>query len=749
MKYFTALFCSILFSAYTSAQSPTAHHLSFNSLATSWDEGIPLGNGWLGALIWQKEGKLRMSLDRADLWDDRPMPKIDQLSFDWVADQVNKGQYDTVQQIGDAPYEANAAPTKLPGAALEFDISAFGKVISNDLDIATGKNTIRFEDGTEMLHFIHATRQVGYFIITGTDKDIIPELKVPDYQLPATAGGRNSVTGLQPASLGYDNGTIVKKAEGIFYHQPTFGNHYYEVLVRWSRAGNTIRGAWTISVDRNVKVPGLSEKEMDIAGHDNWWREYWAKSSVNIPDKTLERQYYLELYKMGCVARFNTPAITLQAVWTADNGSLPPWKGDFHHDLNTELSYWPFYTSNHLEEAASFTNWLWSVRKMNKRWTKQYFGSEGLNVPGVTTISGREMGGWIQYSMSPTTIAWLSQHFFWQWKYSSDSKFYRERLVPYYTEAAIYLSQHINRYFNDKAHFLSSSPEYHDNDIRAWFKDWTNYDLALMHFFADSYLEILREKPLNLLHNDYKNWVNLKAQLPALDVNETGLTIAPGHNLEESHRHIAQLMAIYPLGLLQVEKKEQKATIDKSLQWLEKKGTRYWCGYSFSWAACIYARAQEAEKAADMLRIFANNFTSSNSFHLNGDQKGGEHSDFRYRPFTLEGNFAFAQGIQEMLLQSHKGYIEVFPAVPKDWLDTQFTNFRAEGGFLVSARMGGGVPASITITATKQGNCLVKLPFVTMVYRGKNPYVYQPPNRKVISFAMMPGETVTIENGYE
>ena len=112
------------------AQPTAAHNLKSDSLAKRWDEAIPLGNGWLGALIYQKGDHIRMSLDRVDLWDDRPMPKIDQLKFSWVAEQVKKNQYDTVQKIGDAPYEQNAAPTKIPGAAIEFDISKFGKVIN-------------------------------------------------------------------------------------------------------------------------------------------------------------------------------------------------------------------------------------------------------------------------------------------------------------------------------------------------------------------------------------------------------------------------------------------------------------------------------------------------------------------------------------------------------------------------------------------------------------------------------------------
>jgi alpha-L-fucosidase 2 len=108
----------------------------------------------------------------------------------------------------------------------------------------------------------------------------------------------------------------------------------------------------------------------------------------------------------------------------SDDGRLPPWKGDFHHDLNTELSYWPGYSGNHLDLTEGFTNWLWKVKEENKKWTKEYFEMDGLNVPGVTTISGKPMGGWIQYSMSPTTSAWLAQHFYWQWKYSMNKKFF-------------------------------------------------------------------------------------------------------------------------------------------------------------------------------------------------------------------------------------------------------------------------------------------------------------------------------------
>ena len=39
------------------------HGLHFARLPQVWDEGIPLGNGIMGALVWQKGDKLRLALD--------------------------------------------------------------------------------------------------------------------------------------------------------------------------------------------------------------------------------------------------------------------------------------------------------------------------------------------------------------------------------------------------------------------------------------------------------------------------------------------------------------------------------------------------------------------------------------------------------------------------------------------------------------------------------------------------------------
>ncbi len=178
-------------------------------------------------------------------------------------------------------------------------------------------------------------------------------------------------------------------------------------------------------------------------------------------------------------------------------------------------------------------------------------------------------------------------------------------------------------------------------------------------------------------------------------------------------------------------------------------GTANWTGYSSSWSACLYALSRDGDAAAADLKKFASNFVSKNSFHLNGDQQGGQYSSLTYRPFTLEGNLAFAQGIHEMLIQSHEGYVEVFPAIPAEWSRVSFHQLRAEGAFLVSARKEDGVPTEVTIRAEQDGLLRIKLPFRTWVERGFSRQSARVAPGNILEIQLKKGQEIGFANGYE
>ncbi|MDX1315025.1 MAG: hypothetical protein R3356_05935, partial [Eudoraea sp.] len=234
---------------------------------------------------------------------------------------------------------------------------------------------------------------------------------------------------------------------------------------------------------------------------------------------------------------------------------------------------------------------------------------------------------------------------------------------------------------------------------------------CLIRWTYEKASELARELGLEA---ESKAYLEKLEMWPDMVYDETGLLFAPDYPYSSSHRHFSHLMGFHPFGLIDYSNGEDHIEIiNNTLKTLAEIGTDYWTGYSFSWQANLYARAFMGEKAAESLRIFAEAFCLPNSFHVNGDQTGKGYSKFTYRPFTLEGNFAFASGVQEMLVQSHTGIIKVFPAIPSDWNDVSFDRLRTTGAFLVSADMTAGEIERVEIESLAGALLKLECPFDT------------------------------------
>ena len=699
--------------------NPEISDLTFNDLATTWDEGMPLGNATVGALVWQKDSSLRISLDRVDLWDLRPTENIwgENFKFEWVYNQVMKNDYKPVQEMFDIPYDRDPAPSKIPGAGMEFNLAGMGEVENIRLYLKNALCQVKWKNGASMKTFVHATRPVGWFVVENANESFLPVLVPPVYSSGELTKGGDPVSGLSLTRLGYQQGEVKQEANKIVYHQKGWGDFYYDVAIKWEKKGADLIGVW--SVTSSLVEDKASELVDNMLGegiekhygeHMEWWNAYWAKSSVSLPDSVLQKQYDNEMYKFGSATREDSYPISLQSVWTADNGKMPPWKGDYHHDLNTQLSAWPTYAGNRLEEGYGYLHTLWDQREVNKKYTKTFYGTNGLNVPGVATLTGQPMGGWIQYSFSPTVSAWLAQHFYLHWKYSADQEFLKERGYPYVKDVAVHLEELSEVKDGKRVLPLCSSPEIFNNSLQAWFHTYTNYDLAMVNFAFMAAAEMADALGLK---QEADHWQSLRSELPPYELDpEGGLAFAKGFNYESSHRHFSHLMAFHPFGMIDWSNGEEdqkiiQATIDQLLE----VGPGAWCGYSYSWLGNLQARAFNGEGAASALRDFANCFCLRNTFHANGDQTKSGKSGFTYRPFTLEGNFAFASGIHEMLIQSHTDVVRVFPAIPANWDHVSFDKLRAVGAFLVSAERKNGETVSVEIVSEKGGEMRLQNPF--------------------------------------
>ena len=190
---------------------------------------------------------------------------------------------------------------------------------------------------------------------------------------------------------------------------------------------------------------------------------------------------------------------------------------------------------------------------------------------------------------------------------------------------------------------LSSSPEIHDNSLRAWLAPNSNYDLFSLKML---FLALAEMADASGATAEAAQWSQAAAALGDWHVSPAGaLLLDANEELQTSHRHLSNLMGLYPFNLVTVDGGERdRRIIDASLAQWDRLGTGAWCGYSFSWMSALRARVGDAESAARHLEIFVRAFILRNGFHANGDQTRSGLSNFTYRPFTLEGNLARGGG---------------------------------------------------------------------------------------------------------
>ncbi len=119
---------------------------------------------------------------------DRP-----EFSYKWVQGQVMKKDYKIVQQYFDKPYDEEPGPTKIPGAALEFNTAALGSVQSARLLIQEAVAEVTWRNGAVLRSFVHATEPVGWFRFEKAPAHFSLELIPPAYGKSIQEKAENAV----------------------------------------------------------------------------------------------------------------------------------------------------------------------------------------------------------------------------------------------------------------------------------------------------------------------------------------------------------------------------------------------------------------------------------------------------------------------------------------------------------------------------------------------------------------------------
>lgn len=677
----------------------------------SWDEAIPLGNGICGALIWGHPRELRISLDRGDIWDNTSGGETDKEEFTYpmLVKLAKDGDMNEIRRIFE-DMSFRTLPTKLPAGKIIFDFGRDDNVRC-ELDLQRAEAEIAIGDEIHIRSFLHAGKKVGMIKIDQPKKTFSFYIENPQYGVEGEDVSGEEMNGFlyQPSlkRLVYPAPQIVVEEELKYFTQTVGQDFTYGIFAMEKEINGSVEIAYTIATQNdgeNWQECAIKEVEQALESgyaaqfqsHEKWWEQYWDKSSIELPDKFFEKNWYLTQYFLACCSRKGGYPMPLQGVWTADDGALPPWKGDYHFDLNVQMSYSSYLKANHVEEGEALTDYLWSLVEQGRDFSETFYHAKGLCLPSTMSLTGEPIGGWAMYAFSPTNQLWtcllLDRHY----RYIGDRKLLKEKVYPYLAEVGMLIRGLLEE--REGMYYLpiSSSPEIHDNTHAAFLTPNSNYDLGLMRYLFGT----LGELSERLENGEEKEWKAVLEKLPELAVNSDGvLMISPDEELKISHRHMSHAMSIYPLRMLPYDDQESRRIIDATVLELERLGTGSWVGYSFPWMAEFYAVQKNGNGAAGRLEVFWKDYCSPNGFHLNGDYKRRGHSWIHYRPFTLEGNFGAADALQEMLLYDRGNELHLFPAIPNEWLDgkTAFKKFRTENGLLVSATLENGIVTSLML----------------------------------------------------
>ena len=407
---------------------PVEQNLVLDAPITAWADAIPLGNGLTGGLLWGEGNLMRLSLDRGDLWDERTTGEPEWWKkYPWSSPRSGP-EWGKIWHQWNNNYNG-PTPTKLPGGRLEITFPKAKKLSSFELKLAAAEGVATFTDQTQARTFFDATEPVAMMRFPGDADCTLRPAGTTGNAVNASSMGAVTKLGYPAAEHGSDG-------SAKWFVQKTLSGLQYCVCLETKRVGDETLMALSITSTSDLG-PGQAGDVLALARqrcakalangydaqfdkHTAWWREFWGKSSVTIPEAKLQRHYQFVRYLYGAGSRRNAPPMPLQGVWTADNGGLPPWKGDYHNDLNTQTTYIAYYESGDFDAGLSYLDYLWDLRPTFQKFAKDFYGTDGLSTPGVMSFAGQPLGGWPQYSLSPTMTAWNAHLFYLHWLYTND-----------------------------------------------------------------------------------------------------------------------------------------------------------------------------------------------------------------------------------------------------------------------------------------------------------------------------------------
>jgi alpha-L-fucosidase 2 len=669
-------------------------------------EGLPIGNGRLGALVLGGTASERLPFNEISLW---------------TGDENPSGNYDTMgsfQAFGDVMISlpSTIAPTRyrrlldLSTSTAHVDYDSAGTSFHREYFVSHPDQVIVEQltaskpgsyTGSIALTDAHkGTISVSGHLITSHGTLSNGEMYEAEVEI-LHLGGTMSATDTGITFAGCDSLTVVLGAGTDYvmdYARHYKGNDPHVAATVAAAASKSFAALEADHVrdykalfDRVTADFGKSASDRTALPTDQ--RKRLDKQGDDPEQEALQFQFgrYLAISS----SRPGSLPINLQGLWNDTNN--PPWHGDYHTDVNIQMCYWPEEPTNLSECTQPLIDYVasqipaWRIETANDPTWKLASGPvRGWDVRTSLNINGGMGWNWIKGDG-----AWLARNLWEHYAFTGDKKYLSGFLYPVLKDETEFWEDHLKTLPNGTLVVPKDwSPEHGPTEDGISFDQELVWDLFTNYMKASDTLGI---------DSDYRAKVSaLRSKLALPKIGKWGQLQEWMEDIDdpnEHHRHTSHLFAVYPGDQINlVDTPDLAKAAETSLIHRGQEGDSN-AEWALAWRTSLWARLHEPERAHNLVAMFE----SQESFpNMLGD----------LGPMQMDGDFGITAGIAEMLLQSQAGDIELLPALPSGWATGDVTGLKARGNYTVDESWANGKLIKATITPASTGP-------ITVRYAGK------------------------------